>query len=79
MGHGRLVRGGAINAKLHPKEVAYILDNSGASLVLVTPELGAELRKEKVADRSHPRWRERLASTGRIRPVKERTGLETFD
>ncbi|UWQ08815.1 class I adenylate-forming enzyme family protein [Aliiroseovarius crassostreae] len=35
-----------INAKLHPKEVAYILNNSGASLVLVTPELGAELQGE---------------------------------
>ncbi|MCI2399010.1 AMP-binding protein [Aliiroseovarius subalbicans] len=32
-----------INAKLHPKEAAFILDNSGASLALVTPELGAGL------------------------------------
>lgn len=35
-----------INAKLHPKEVAYILENSGAKLVLVTPELGADLAPE---------------------------------
>ncbi len=35
-----------INAKLHPKEVAYILENSGAKLVLVTPELGADLQGE---------------------------------
>ncbi len=32
-----------INAKLHAKEAAYILENSGAKLVLVTPELGKEL------------------------------------
>ncbi|MDA5094194.1 AMP-binding protein [Aliiroseovarius sp. KMU-50] len=35
-----------INAKLHPKEVAYILENSGAKLVLVTPDLGADLAGE---------------------------------
>ncbi|MBT2130068.1 class I adenylate-forming enzyme family protein [Aliiroseovarius lamellibrachiae] len=34
-----------INAKLHAKEAAYILENSGAKLALVTPELGAELAK----------------------------------
>ena len=34
-----------INAKLHAKEAAYILENSGAKLVLVTPELGEELAK----------------------------------
>jgi long-chain acyl-CoA synthetase len=28
-----------VNAKLHPREVAYILDHAGASLCLVTPDL----------------------------------------
>ncbi len=35
-----------INAKLHPKEAAYILENSGAKQVLVTPDLGAALTAE---------------------------------
>lgn len=35
-----------INAKLHPKEAAFILENSGAKLVLVTPDLGAVLQAE---------------------------------
>ena len=29
-----------INAKLHPKEAAYIIENAGAKLAVVTPELG---------------------------------------
>jgi len=32
-----------INAKLHPKEAAYIIENSGASLVFATAPLGGEL------------------------------------
>ncbi len=32
-----------INAKLHPREAAFILNDSGAKLVLVTPDLGDEL------------------------------------
>ena len=28
-----------MNAKLHPKEFAYILENSGAKLCFVTPDL----------------------------------------
>jgi long-chain acyl-CoA synthetase len=32
-----------INAKLHPKEFAYILENSGAALAFVTPELEAAI------------------------------------
>lgn len=32
-----------INAKLHANEAAFILENAGAKLCLVTPELGAEL------------------------------------
>ncbi len=32
-----------INNKLHPKELAWILDNSGAKLCLVTPELADKL------------------------------------
>ncbi|WP_424943923.1 class I adenylate-forming enzyme family protein [Aliiroseovarius crassostreae] len=35
-----------INAKLHPKEAAYILRDSGAKLALVTPELGGGLAPE---------------------------------
>ncbi|WP_432448939.1 class I adenylate-forming enzyme family protein [Aliiroseovarius marinus] len=33
-----------INAKLHAREAAYILENAGASLALVTDDLGAELQ-----------------------------------
>ncbi|MFN3549273.1 MAG: AMP-binding protein [Mesorhizobium sp.] len=32
-----------INAKLHPREAAWILEDSGATLVFVTPELGEAL------------------------------------
>ncbi len=32
-----------INAKLHPREIAYILDNAGAAVCLATPELAAGL------------------------------------
>ena len=32
-----------MNAKLHPKEFAYILENSGARVCFVTPELGASV------------------------------------
>ncbi|MBB6182634.1 class I adenylate-forming enzyme family protein [Pseudorhizobium flavum] len=32
-----------INAKLHPKEAAWIIDNSGARIVFVTPDLGPAL------------------------------------
>lgn len=41
--HGIWFAGAAavpINAKLHPKEAAWIIENSGASLVFVTPDLG---------------------------------------
>ena len=31
-----------INAKLHPKEAAYIIENAGAKLAVVTPELGLD-------------------------------------
>lgn len=41
-----------INAKLHPKEAAYIIENSGASLVLSTAPLGADLTGA-LADREH--------------------------
>ena len=37
------------NAKLHPKELAYIIDHSGARLVFVTPDL-AEAAAAAVAD-----------------------------
>lgn len=38
-----------INAKLHPKEIAYILDHSGATLIVATPDLieGAALAKRE--------------------------------
>ncbi len=39
-----------INAKLHAREAAFILDDSGASLVLVTPDLAAELARETAID-----------------------------
>lgn len=35
-----------INAKLHSKEAAYIIDNSGAALALATASLGADLATE---------------------------------
>ncbi|WP_019644178.1 class I adenylate-forming enzyme family protein [Novispirillum itersonii] len=32
-----------VNAKLHPRELAYVLDHSGAALLLVSPDLAATL------------------------------------
>jgi long-chain acyl-CoA synthetase len=32
-----------VNAKLHPREIAYVLDHSGARLAVATPETGAAL------------------------------------
>lgn len=32
-----------VNAKLHPRELAYVLENSGAALLLVSPDLAAGL------------------------------------
>jgi long-chain acyl-CoA synthetase len=40
-----------INAKLHPKEAAFILENSGTRLVLVTPELSEDLAAVTGAER----------------------------
>jgi len=38
-----------VNAKLHPKEIAYILDHSGAKLIFVTPDMaeGAALARRE--------------------------------
>ena len=33
-----------VNAKLHPKEIAFILDNSGTRVVIATPELAEAVR-----------------------------------
>ncbi|MFX5634361.1 AMP-binding protein, partial [Acinetobacter baumannii] len=33
-----------INAKLHPKELGYILSHSGADVLFVTPDLAADAR-----------------------------------
>ena len=43
-----------INAKLHPKEAAYIIANSGASLVFSTAPLGEELGLVVVPGRLAP-------------------------
>jgi len=40
-----------INAKLHPKEAAWIMENAGAKLCFVTPGLGADLDGETSVER----------------------------
>lgn len=42
-----------VNAKLHPKEIAYILDHSGASVAFVTPDLAEAVTSAK-ADAQSP-------------------------
>ncbi len=36
-----------VNAKLHPKEIAYILDHSGAKLIVATPDMAEDVAAAK--------------------------------
>ncbi len=48
-----------INAKLHPREMAWILENSGAKLVIMTPELAAG-----VSEAADVAWPEVIVTDG---------------
>jgi len=58
-----------INAKLHPKEFAYILENSGAAVCLATPDLADEIAPEtagltelkELVPIGGPTWRQLLS------------------
>lgn len=61
-----------INAKLHPREADFILENSGALLVFATPDLAPDLASvtaTEVIETGGSQWQTLLASTPRDAPV----------
>ena len=64
------------NAKLHPRELEYILDHSGARVCFVTPDLidgdRAARGEQRRASRAHRRGRQRRVP----RPAQRRSGAD---